>query len=206
MTGRFRGRGFSKEKPLPRTPTPRDGVGELWGGGGFSERSPSSPDPFSRRAAGVWVGCFCGVGSACELGAVPCGVVVVTAADRAAATCQRWVPTNYRKEASEGFQRAIAKPFGRARRHEISSASTDAAPPRTVAAALSAAVTTAKPIGDAPNSHGRASPKEASSLFPATLRERGSGGEALLLEKRPLPQSLPNVIFREGSAREGTFL
>ena len=41
-------------------------MGELWGGGGFSERSPSSPDPFSRRAAGARVGCFCGVGSACE--------------------------------------------------------------------------------------------------------------------------------------------
>ena len=36
--------------------------------------------------------------------------------------------------------------------------------------------------------HGRTSPQEQTSLFPATLRERGSGGEALLLEKRPLPQ------------------
>ena len=33
--------------------------------------------------------------------------------------------------------------------------------------------------------------EEKPSLFPATLRERGSGGEALLLEKRPLPQKLP---------------
>ena len=60
-----------------------------------------------------------------------------------------------------------------------------------VAAALSAAVTTAKSIGDRPQLHGRTSPKERTSLFPATLRERGSGGEALLLEKRPLPQNLP---------------
>ena len=30
------------------------------------------------------------------------------------------------------------------------------------------------------------------SLFPATLRERGSGGEALLLEKRPLPRYVPS--------------
>ena len=37
---------------------------------------------------------------------------------------------------------------------------------------------------------------------PATLRERGSGGEALLLEKRPLPQNLPTVnLF--GREREG---
>ena len=59
------------------------------------------------------------------------------------------------------------------------------------AAALSAAVTITNPIGDAPTLHGRTSLKEESSLFPATLRERGSGGEALLLEKRPLPQNLP---------------
>ena len=72
-----------------------------------------------------------------------------------------------------------------------------------VAAALSAAVTTRKPIGDAPNSHGCASPKKRASLFPATLRERGSGGEALLLEKRPLPQNLPNVnLFVRGCGGE----
>ena len=50
--------------------------------------------------------------------------------------------------------------------------------------------------------HGRTSPKEKTSLFPATLRERGSGGEALLSEKRPLPQNLPTVnLF--GREREG---
>ena len=62
---------------------------------------------------------------------------------------------------------------------------------RQVAAALSAAVTTTKLQEIAPTSHGRASREEKSSLFPATLRERGSGGEALLLEKRPLPQKPP---------------
>ena len=60
-----------------------------------------------------------------------------------------------------------------------------------VTAALSAAVTTAKQQGIAPTLHGRTSRKKRTSLFPATLRERGSGGEALLLEKRPLPQNLP---------------
>ena len=48
--------------------------------------------------------------------------------------------------------------------------------------------------------------KEESTRPPATLRERGSGREALLLEKRPLPQHLPAVIFSGGSAREGPFL
>ena len=63
-----------------------------------------------------------------------------------------------------------------------------------VAAALSAAVTTTKLIGDRPHSQGRASPKEETTQTPATLRERGSGGEALLLEKRPLPQNLRLLI------------
>ena len=62
---------------------------------------------------------------------------------------------------------------------------------RQGAAALSAAVTTTKPQGIAPTSHGRTSREKKSSLFPATLRERGSGGEVLLLEKQPLPRSLP---------------
>ena len=60
-----------------------------------------------------------------------------------------------------------------------------------VAAALSAAVTTIKFIGDAPNSQAEPTKKKGSSRTPAALRERGSGGEALLLEKRPLPQNLP---------------
>ena len=61
---------------------------------------------------------------------------------------------------------------------------------RQVAAALSAAVTTTKLIGERPHSQGRASPKEETTQTPATLRERGAGGEALLLEKRHLPQNL----------------
>ncbi len=64
------------------------------------------------------------------------------------------------------------------------------------------AATTTNSPETAPNSHGRTSPKERTSLFPATLRERGSGGEALLLEKRPLPQNLPQKrLF--GKEREG---
>ena len=67
-------------------------------------------------------------------------------------------------------------------------------PPRCMsAAALSAAVDSYNWQGTTPTSHGCASPQEKPSLFPATLRERGSGGEALLLEKRPLPRR-PYVI------------
>ena len=65
---------------------------------------------------------------------------------------------------------------------------------RTVAAALSAAVTSTKPIETAPTLHGRASREKKTSRFPATLRERGSGGEALLLEKRPLPRH--SLVFQ----------
>ena len=60
---------------------------------------------------------------------------------------------------------------------------------------------------NAPTLHGREPSKEESSLFPAALRERGAGGEALLLEKRPLPPESPHrKSFREGARREGPFL
>ena len=60
-----------------------------------------------------------------------------------------------------------------------------------VAAALSAAVTTTKPIEDAPPFRRNQLRKKVATQTPAALRERGSGGEALLSEKRPLPQRLP---------------
>lgn len=47
--------------------------------------------------------------------------------------------------------------------------------------------------------------KKHTRQTPAALRERGSGGEALLSEKRPLPQNLPPTAFPGGSAREGPF-
>ncbi len=62
---------------------------------------------------------------------------------------------------------------------------------RQVAAALSAAVTITKLIGDAPNSQAEPTKKKGSSRAPAALRERGAGGEALLTEKRPRPQRVP---------------
>ncbi len=71
-----------------------------------------------------------------------------------------------------------------------------------VAAALSAAVTIAQPIGGTPNSQAEPTPKSQPTQSPDALRERGSGGEALLSEKRPLPQNLhtPCLFGRE---REG---
>ena len=76
-------------------------------------------------------------------------------------------------------------------------------PRRKVAAALSAAVTTTKFIGERPHSQAEPPMQKRTSQAPAALRERGSGGEALLSEKRPLPQNLPTITSSRGSAREG---
>ena len=68
---------------------------------------------------------------------------------------------------------------------------------RKVAAALSAAVTTTKHIGGTPNLQAEPTKKKGAPQTPVALRERGSGGEALLSEKRPLPQNLrkTNIII-----------
>ncbi len=67
-----------------------------------------------------------------------------------------------------------------------------------VAAALSAAVTTTKQQETTLQLAAAYCMEEKTTRTAATLRERGSGGEALLLEKRPLPQNLsrlPLYIF-----------
>ena len=62
---------------------------------------------------------------------------------------------------------------------------------RTSAAALLAAVDITKMIRDNPTSQAEPPLKKHPRQTPAALRERGSGGEALLSEKRPLPLNLP---------------
>ena len=71
-------------------------VGRFWGRGRFSKRSASPPDPLSRRAAAVRVVFSSIQYAAVSWSAVSCCLVVVTAADRAAATCQRWAPHSCR--------------------------------------------------------------------------------------------------------------
>ena len=62
------------------------------------------------------------------------------------------------------------------------------------AAALSAAVTSRKPIGDTPNAQAEPSQKKSTpSNASRSSGERGLGGEALLSEKRPLP---PEALVR----------
>ena len=87
--------------------------------------------------------------------------------------------------------------------HAVLEKPTHRSPCWLVAAALSAAVTSSKPIGDAPNS--QAEPSQKKSTPPNANRssgERGLGGEALLSEKRPLPPASPYPrLFRR--EREG---
>ena len=62
-----------------------------------------------------------------------------------------------------------------------------------VAAALSAAVTITKPIGDAPTSQAEPTKKKQPTQTPAALRE-GARGRRFSLEKRPPPEYLSLVI------------
>ena len=86
----MRGRGpFFRKAPSLALPPGKTTVRRFWGRGRFSERSASPPDPLSRRAVGNRLGSSFGGSRPCEVGAFPCFGVVVTAADRAAATCLR---------------------------------------------------------------------------------------------------------------------
>ena len=64
-------------------------------------------------------------------------------------------------------------------------------PCKQVAAALSASVTTTKQQETAPILQAEPPMQKQPRRTPAALRERGSGGEALLSEKRPLPPESP---------------
>ena len=66
---------------------------------------------------------------------------------------------------------------------------------RTSAAALSAAVDTTKLIRDNPTSQAEPPLKKHPRQTPTALRERGSGGEALFSEKRPLPLNLAHFCL-----------
>ncbi len=68
------------------------------------------------------------------------------------------------------------------------------------------AATTTKQQETAPTLQAEPSKRKGATQTPTALRERGSGGEALLSEKRPLPQRLSILVFPGGSAREGAFL
>ena len=72
-----------------------------------------------------------------------------------------------------------------------------------VAAALSAAVTTTPKQENAPNSHGRTSPEENSSLFPAALRERGVWGRGASLREAASPPRISPTTCSSGRGPRG---
>ena len=115
---------------------------------------------------------------------VPCQLYESTAADRAAADMQRGgrILKGSNSLTAVG---AFLMLCGRSQRVRSSC--------WMGAAALSAAVTLLKPIGDSPNA--QAEPSQKKSTLPNASRssgERGLGGEALLSEKRPLPPESPS--------------
>ena len=125
------------------------------------------------------------------VGVSPIGWVKVTAADRAAATCKRWGtnPSARRWRApplsGEALQDAPLK--GSLRRgscharwrmtEDTPTASADARSRRTVAAALSAAVTSTKQQETRTYAQAEPSQRNVSPRTPAALREGAQGGE-----------------------------
>ncbi len=77
------------------------------------------------------------------------------------------------------------------------------APPRTVAAALSAAVISTKQQETAPTSQAEPSQQNRTSRTPHALRERGSGGEALLSRSGLSPRISYTSSLREGARGRG---
>ncbi len=90
---------------------------EFWGRGRFSKRSGSPPDPLSRRVAGNRLVRFFRLVRPCSVGAIPCCLAVVTAADRAAATFQRLgtIPVNRRRAPSPPKRKPARLPKHRAK-------------------------------------------------------------------------------------------
>ena len=139
----------------------------------------------SRRAAGnklesVFPSSLC---AHVELGAFSCFGVMVTAADRAAATCLRRGAKVFLYPIVCMRKPPMAKGH---RRLSICRSS-----PRTSTAALSAAVDARNSIGERQLSGGTNPEETYPSNANRSSGERGLGGEALLSEKRPLPQPFP---------------
>ena len=162
-------------------------MGRFWGRGRFSERSASPPDPLSRRASGDWIGWLFGVGSACELGVSPIDWAMVTAADRAAATCQH------------GRPKAPAFPATRMRKQSICRSPTPQVRGGSVSRHGLTQAYRRRPYPQAEPSKRNRTPPNANR----SSGERGLGGEALLSEKRPLPPASPHPPWFFEREREG---
>ena len=152
----------------------------------------------SRRAAGSRLVFSFQLVRPCELGAFSCFGVMITAADRATATCLR--------RGTKVFLYSIVcmrkPPMGKGHRR----LSICRSPPRMSAAALSAAVDSRNSIEERRLSGGTNPEETYSSNANRSSGERGLGGEALLSEKRPLPPVIPQNVSSGGSARKGASL
>ncbi len=179
----MRGRRPFCERPLPRAPSRKGGEGGETPGEAASLREAPPPEPPSRRAAGNRLVRSFGGSRPCELGAFSYGWVEVTAADRAAAPSQ--LEGNGKMLRILPPSRPQTRPTPHGRGGSVSRRDLNQA---TVFRA-----------------HLQAEPSQQNrtSRTPHALRERGSGGEALLSEKRPLPQNLLHTVSSGGSAREG---
>ena len=79
----------TEKSPPSRALLKRRFGGDAGGAAASLREAASPPDPLSRRVAGNRLDSSFGLVRPCEVGAVPCCLVVVTTADRAAATCLR---------------------------------------------------------------------------------------------------------------------
>ena len=106
---------------------------------------------------------------------------------------------------------AIFQRKGRGGQRALKISNTERSPSRATTAqgraALSAAVTTPKLIGDRPTSQAEPSKGKGAPQTPAALRERGGRGERRFSQRSGLPPRIsPKTVFWGGSAREGSFL
>ena len=214
----MRGRGLLCKKSPPSRSLPKKiTVGRFWGRGRFSERSASPPDPLSRRAAGNRLGCSFGVERPCECGWSPIGWVVVTAADRAAATfaacggnpsarISRAPPLS--GEAVLGvspqrppFSPRAHPPYADPRkadgtRHQLFLYPVAPSPTLHVRGGSVSRRGLNQPSENrAPLSGGTTYAEAANPNASRSSGERGLGGEALLSEKRPLPPEFPRSLI-----------
>ena len=189
------------EKPLPRAPSRRAAVGDDWGRCRFSKRSASPPDPLSRRVAGNRLVCSFGGSRPCCVGAVSCCLCVVTAADRAAATCLRWgrkalfTRTTMTGLSLHGRLRQTSKGFSPQRKLSCAvTRMTEDTPPAPHVRGGSVSRRGLIRLHQRA-SHLSGGTKPAESTPPNASRSSGVGGlggEALLSEKRPLPPESPS--------------
>ncbi len=148
------------------------------------------------------------------MGTVPLKVVEVTAADRAAATIAAWGSSSVMRVAHDssfcGRGLGGSAPVG-ARRGLSDRPATPSALVLYLALAGRGGSVSRRDHNQAAGNraHSQAEPimKKGTSQTPAALRERGSGGEGLLSEKPPLPQSPPKsaTSLEKGARGRGLF-